>query len=130
VAIDVTPIPGDPKATIEKMDVVQRAATAPAEPSSADRSVAAKAAAQKQTAQAELAQAKAEELANPNGGDSADQETGFVAGFAFGDSVSTDGAKNSGAGADDKPAAASTGVSPAAAAAAYAAAPLNSLNGA
>ena len=62
VSIDISPVAGDPKATIEKMDVVQRAANAPAEPSGADRSVSAKAAAAKQTAQMELAQLKAEEL--------------------------------------------------------------------
>ncbi len=130
VSIDVTPIPGDPKATIEKMDVVRRAANAPAEPSAADRSVAAKAAAQKQTAQAELSQQKAEELANANGAEDSDQETGFIEGFAFGDSASAGEAKNGTTGVEDKPAAPSVGVSPAAAAAAYAAAPLNSLSGA
>jgi hypothetical protein len=38
---------------MEKMDVVQRAANAPAEPSGADRSVSAKVAATKQAAQIE-----------------------------------------------------------------------------
>jgi hypothetical protein len=65
VSIDVTPVAGDPKATIEKMTIVQRAANAPAEPSGADRSVAARAAATKQTAQLELAKLKAEERAEP-----------------------------------------------------------------
>jgi hypothetical protein len=67
VSIDVSPVAGDPKATIEKMDVVQRAANAPAEPSGADRSVAANAAATKQTAQVELAQLKAEEFTETKG---------------------------------------------------------------
>ena len=43
VSIDVSPIPDDPQATIRKMDIVKRAALAPAEPSAADRSVHAQA---------------------------------------------------------------------------------------
>jgi hypothetical protein len=129
VAIDVAPVAGDPKATIEKMDVVQRAANAPAEPSGADRSVAAKAAALKQTAQAELSKAKAEELAIRNGAPDvegantgADEGAGFVEGFAFPDAAKKDVSPE-----QDKPAAPSIGISPAAAAAAYAATPLNSV---
>jgi hypothetical protein len=41
VSIDVSAVPGDPEATIRKMEQVQRAALAPAEPSGADRAVAA-----------------------------------------------------------------------------------------
>lgn len=44
VSIDASPVSGDPQATIEKMQQVQRAALAPAEPSSQDRKVAAEAA--------------------------------------------------------------------------------------
>ena len=55
VDIDVGVIPGDPAATLAKMQVVQRAAVAVAEPSAADRAVAAKAAAQASQARAELA---------------------------------------------------------------------------
>ncbi|MEM7498665.1 MAG: putative metalloprotease CJM1_0395 family protein [Pseudomonadota bacterium] len=40
VAIDVSPVPGDPEATIAKMDRVKAAALAPAEPSAADRRIA------------------------------------------------------------------------------------------
>lgn len=54
VDIDVSVVPGDPEATLEKMQVVQRAALAVAQPSAADRAVAAKAAAQASTARAEL----------------------------------------------------------------------------
>ena len=54
VEIDMSPVPGDPEATIAKMDVVRRAAMAPAEPSSADRSVAAAAQAAQAQALAEL----------------------------------------------------------------------------
>lgn len=53
VPIDTSAIPGDPDATISKMQIVIRAALAPAEPSSADRAIA-------QAAQAQLAQAQAE----------------------------------------------------------------------
>jgi len=43
VPIDVSPVEGDPDATIQKMQRVRAAALAPTEPSSADRQVAAKA---------------------------------------------------------------------------------------
>lgn len=55
VPIDAAPIPDDPEATIEKMEVVKAAALAPAEPSGQDRKVAAKADAERLKAQAELA---------------------------------------------------------------------------
>ncbi|CCK74565.1 conserved hypothetical protein [Oleispira antarctica RB-8] len=55
VSIDVGVIPGNPAATLEKMQLVQRAALAPAEPSSQDRRVAALAAQQANQARAELA---------------------------------------------------------------------------
>lgn len=61
--IDISPIPGDPAATIEKMRVVKAAATAPAEPSGQDRAIAARADAQMREAQAELAKEKAAESA-------------------------------------------------------------------
>ena len=51
--IDVTPISGDPAATVRKMETVKRAARAPAEPSAQDRKVAAQADAAKRVAQAE-----------------------------------------------------------------------------
>jgi len=53
--IDVATVPNDPAATLHKMEVVQRAATAPANPSGADRQVAAAAAQQAQQARAEMA---------------------------------------------------------------------------
>lgn len=43
VSIDLSPVQGDPQATIEKMRTVRAAAMAPAEPSSQDRAVAAQA---------------------------------------------------------------------------------------
>ena len=53
--IDVAPVQGDPAATLRKMEVVQRAATAPASPSGADHQVAAQASQHAQRARAELA---------------------------------------------------------------------------
>ncbi len=61
VQIDVAEIPGDPQATIEKMQTVRAAALAPAEPSGADRSIAADATQKLVAAQAELAAPQNEE---------------------------------------------------------------------
>ncbi|MCR9255953.1 MAG: hypothetical protein NXI16_07640 [Alphaproteobacteria bacterium] len=62
VSIDVSPIQGDPEATIQKMDQVIAAALAPAEPSGQDRAVASQAQATKAQAQAEASKERAEEL--------------------------------------------------------------------
>lgn len=43
VRIDPSPIPGDPQATLQKAEVVRRAALAPANPSAADKAAAARA---------------------------------------------------------------------------------------
>lgn len=56
VNIDLAMVPGDPQATIIKMQKVKAAALAPADPSSADRRVAAEAMQRVLQAQAELAQ--------------------------------------------------------------------------
>lgn len=55
VSIDVSPVTDDPSATIEKMQVVRRAATAPSDPSPQDRAVAAQATRIESQARAELA---------------------------------------------------------------------------
>jgi hypothetical protein len=55
VAIDASPIPGDPQATIEKERTVQAAANAPVDPSTQDRQVAAAAAVIEQQAMLDLA---------------------------------------------------------------------------
>ncbi|MGE3164805.1 MAG: putative metalloprotease CJM1_0395 family protein [Planctomycetota bacterium] len=57
VPIDVSPVSGDPRATLAKMAQVRRAALAPAQPSAQDRAVAARAAQVAQQARAELAAA-------------------------------------------------------------------------
>ena len=54
VSIDISPVAGDPEATIAKAQIVRRAALAPAEPSAQDRSVAAEATAIEQQARVEL----------------------------------------------------------------------------
>lgn len=54
VSIDSSPVPGNPRATMDKMRRIQAAALAPASPSSQDRKVAAKAAALAAKASAEL----------------------------------------------------------------------------
>jgi len=53
VDIDISPVRGDPEATIDKMEVVKRAALAPQSPSPQDRAVAAQADAIKAQAQIE-----------------------------------------------------------------------------
>jgi SprA-related family len=55
VPIDVSPVAGDPAATLRKMEVVMRAARAPASPSGADQAVAAQASHALQQARAQLA---------------------------------------------------------------------------
>ncbi|MEM7260631.1 MAG: putative metalloprotease CJM1_0395 family protein [Planctomycetota bacterium] len=72
VPIDVSPIPDDPRATVQKMRQVRGAALAPAEPSSADRQVAALAQRQLAEAQRELSVEKREEL---SGAESASPDT-------------------------------------------------------
>ncbi len=62
VNIDVSPVAGDPAATLSKMQTVAKAALAPAQPSAADRAVAAKANTQAAQARAELAAQSGERL--------------------------------------------------------------------
>lgn len=56
VKIDTSPIPNDPQATLEKAEIIQRAALSVAEPSSADRAAAADARAMAIDARAEIMQ--------------------------------------------------------------------------
>lgn len=58
VKIDTSEIPGNPAATIRKMEAVKRAALAPAQPSAQDRQVAAEAARKAQEARRELQETK------------------------------------------------------------------------
>lgn len=63
VSIDTAPVPNDPEATLRKMEIVQRAALAPMEPSPQDLRVAALAQAQAAQARVELAEQRREEAA-------------------------------------------------------------------
>ncbi|NOX58032.1 MAG: catalase [Planctomycetes bacterium] len=74
VQIDTSPVKGDPEATVRKMRQIQRAANAPAEPSSQDRKVAARAAGQMQAAQREKTAERTEEAP---GSDSAQASGSF-----------------------------------------------------
>ena len=64
----MSPVPGDPQATIQKMEVVKRAALAPAEPSAQDRRVASIADARRLEAAAELRRQKADAAEDAAGG--------------------------------------------------------------
>lgn len=61
VSIDTSAVPGDPQATLEKAQLIQRAATAPAEPSAQDRRVAAQASQMAAEARAEIITEQREE---------------------------------------------------------------------
>lgn len=73
VSIDISPVSGDPAATITKMQQVQRAALAPAEPSGQDRAVAAQAAQLIAQARAEIASTSGPESASSATPDSGGQ---------------------------------------------------------
>lgn len=61
VSIDTSPVPGDPKATLEKAQIIERAAMAPANPSPQDLRVAAAARAMAVEAKAEIARTERSE---------------------------------------------------------------------
>lgn len=54
VAIDTSPIPGNPEATLRKAQVIKRAAMGPSDPSPADRAIASKASSMAANASADL----------------------------------------------------------------------------
>lgn len=62
VAIDTSPVPNDPEATLRKAQVIRAAASAPAEPSPQDRRVAAQAANLENEARVQLAAQGASEI--------------------------------------------------------------------
>ena len=64
VQIDASPVPNNPKATVRKMELVIRAALAPAEPSPQDRAVAAQAQQIKLKAQQEASKERAKNREN------------------------------------------------------------------
>ncbi len=65
VPIDVSPVEGDPEATIRKMQQIRAAALAPADPSAADRQVAARAQQIEREMQAEQVQQEKDEQPEP-----------------------------------------------------------------
>lgn len=62
VPIDISPVPGNPEATLEKARIIARAALAPIDPSSTDRRVAAAAQSMAAKAQFEISRMAAEKL--------------------------------------------------------------------
>lgn len=72
VGIDVSPVAGDPEATLLKANVVQRAALAPAEPSSQDMRVASAAMQMASEARMEIASQSTEDLNNLNSSENGD----------------------------------------------------------
>jgi len=65
VSIDVSPVAGNPQATLDKAQIVRRAALAPAQPSSQDRAVASAAIALEQSARQELQMQNNSQEASP-----------------------------------------------------------------
>ncbi|WDP86125.1 MAG: SprA-related family protein [Desulfobacter sp.] len=63
VSIDVSPVPGDPQATVKKMRQIRTAALAPADPSSQDIKVAANAASESIKAMSEITMEQAQSQA-------------------------------------------------------------------
>ncbi|MCC6923078.1 MAG: hypothetical protein IT525_08430 [Nitrosomonas sp.] len=66
VQIDTSGVPGDPEATLQKAEQIQRAALAPAQPSAQDRSVAMAAAAMAAEARAEITSHNSERNSHEN----------------------------------------------------------------
>ena len=73
VSIDTGAVSNDPQATLNKMEVVVRAALAPAEPSAQDRSVAAQAQAQMAQARVELAELQSDAATEKTRAEQAEQ---------------------------------------------------------
>jgi hypothetical protein len=84
VDIDVSPVQGNPRATLQKAETVQRAALAPADPSGQDRAVAAAAAQMALQAQREAAQKPAEGGSRGSGGGGEMPAQGFDPRRAYG----------------------------------------------
>ena len=79
VPVDLSPVKGDPEATVEKAETIKRAAIAPVEPSSADRSVYAAASQMEAAAQVQLMKQRTEKN-RPEQGGSPDQAAEAVSG--------------------------------------------------
>ncbi|MCH7813352.1 MAG: hypothetical protein IID40_04955 [Planctomycetes bacterium] len=75
VSIDTSAVPDDPQATIQKMQAIQRAASAPAEPSAQDRQIAAQSAQTQRQAKAELAKQRRADQSDQTQGQTAQADT-------------------------------------------------------
>ncbi len=94
VSIDISPVSGDPEATLQKAQQIRAAALAPAQPSSQDMRVAQKAQSMAATAQREIAQQLNETMKNfPSDLSSSDNLSEAQA-----DSVTTDSSSASSSG--------------------------------
>lgn len=91
VSIDTSAVPNDPEATVSKMQVVRRAALAPAEPSSADRRVAQEATSKETEAKSEILQRQRleAEQAQAEASGEEDPETTVSSGSSTGRTAST-----------------------------------------
>ncbi len=78
VSIDSSAIPGDSQATIQKMQVIRRAALAPSNPSDQDRKVAAQASQAEQQARTELRQSNEDETTSAEDTDAHNRQGLFV----------------------------------------------------
>jgi hypothetical protein len=67
VSIDTSKVPGDPRATMQKAQIIRQAALAPAEPSAQDQRVAAEATQMETTARSELLQESRQQGGRPSG---------------------------------------------------------------
>lgn len=98
VKIDTSPIPNDPEATLEKAEVIQRAALSVAEPSSADRAVAADARAMAAEARTQILQSEGEaQAAQAERSESEDDEDKPSAGERLQELRDEDAARTEGA---------------------------------
>lgn len=76
VSIDTSPVSGNPEATLAKMQIVKRAALAPAQPSGQDRSVAAQATATESKARREIMEKRGAESVGAGGAGSPASKNG------------------------------------------------------
>lgn len=76
VSIDTSPVAGDPEATLQKAETIERAALAPANPSPQDLKVAAAARAMANDARAELMREQQDVLQSESGDDAIDAVSG------------------------------------------------------
>ena len=93
VQIDVSKVEGNPGATIQKAQAVQRAANAPAQPSAQDHSVASQASAMEGEAIQELVKERAEKAKGNNPGDVAGKDSEIGKGAKDTDSPAFDSVK-------------------------------------